>query len=117
MSLAFRLGMQNGKVDANPARLVPARRENNVRIRYLDQFAADEEARLRGKYGEARGVPLNDAALMVRGGGEGGRAQRFHRALFAPHVRRPTGYHGGGPADGAGTDGAQGHSQALDSEE
>lgn len=47
MSLAYRLGMANGKVEKNPARLVRARRENNVRVRYLDQFAPDEEARLR----------------------------------------------------------------------
>jgi integrase len=111
LSLAFRLGMENGKVSANPARLVRARRENNVRIRYLDQFGPDEEARLRAairercpehlpefdlalntgmrlseqygltwdrvdltrqtltvppsKYGEARGVPLNAAALAA----------------------------------------------------
>lgn len=111
MSLAFRLGMGNGKVGANPARLVRARRENNIRIRYLDQFSPDEEARLRAairercpehlpefelalntgmrlseqyglkwdavnlarrvltvppsKYGEARGVPLNAAALAA----------------------------------------------------
>ncbi len=47
MSLAYRLGMNNGKVASNPARLVRARRENNVRIRYLDQFSQDEEQRLR----------------------------------------------------------------------
>ena len=111
LSLAFRLGMENGKAAANPARLVRARRENNIRIRYLDQFGPDEEARLRAairercpehlpeldlalntgmrlseqygltwdrinlirhmltvppsKYGEARGVPLNAAALAA----------------------------------------------------
>ncbi len=109
MSLAYRLGMNNGKVASNPARLVRARRENNIRIRYLDQFSPDEEGRLRtaiktlfpehlpefeialntgmrlgelysltwdrinpgnwmltvppSKYGEARGIPLNAAAL------------------------------------------------------
>lgn len=111
LSLAFRLGVENGKVSANPARRVRARRENNIRTRYLDQFGPDEEARLRGailerfpghlpeldlalntgmrlseqygltwdrvnlirqmltvppsKYGEARGVPLNAAALAA----------------------------------------------------
>lgn len=35
LSLAYRLGMQNGKVSSNPARLVRQRRENNVRIRFL----------------------------------------------------------------------------------
>lgn len=111
MSLAYRLGTQNGKVAANPVRMVRAKRENNIRIRYLDQFAPDEEARLRNaiaarfpghlpefdlalntgmrlseqygltwdrinlvrkmltvppsKYGEARGVPLNAAALAA----------------------------------------------------
>lgn len=47
MSLAYRLGTANGKVERNPARLVRSRRENNTRIRYLDQFAPDEEKRLR----------------------------------------------------------------------
>ncbi len=111
MSLAYRLGMGNGKIAANPVRLVRARRENNIRVRYLDQFAPDEEARLRAailerfpehlpeldlalntgmrlseqygltwdrvnlvrriltvppsKYGEARGVSLNEAALTA----------------------------------------------------
>ena len=44
LSLAFRLGMQNGKVGANPARLVRRRREDNTRIRFLSR---DEEKRLR----------------------------------------------------------------------
>lgn len=111
MSLAYRLGVANGKVTSNPVRMVRSRRENNTRIRYLDQFAPDEERRLRSaiqerfpdhlpefdlalntgmrlseqygltwdrlnsahrmltvppsKYGEARTIPLNDAALAA----------------------------------------------------
>ncbi len=34
-SLVYRLGINNGKVKSNPARLVNARRENNVRDRFL----------------------------------------------------------------------------------
>jgi site-specific recombinase XerD len=44
LSLTFRLGMQNGKVGANPARLVRRRREDNSRIRFLSK---DEEKGLR----------------------------------------------------------------------
>jgi site-specific recombinase XerD len=44
ISLAFRLGMQNGKVAVNPARLVRRRREDNARIRFLSK---DEEQSLR----------------------------------------------------------------------
>ncbi|MGH9487910.1 MAG: phage integrase central domain-containing protein [Terriglobales bacterium] len=47
LSLIFRLGLNNGRVEKNPARMVRARRENNIRIRYLDQFSPDEEKRLR----------------------------------------------------------------------
>ena len=35
MSLAYRLGMENGKVESNPARLVRLRTENNARLRFL----------------------------------------------------------------------------------
>jgi integrase len=35
ISLAYRLGMENGKVTVNPARLVRLRTENNARLRYL----------------------------------------------------------------------------------
>lgn len=34
-SLCFRLGMENGKVSANPARLVRLRKEDNSRLRFL----------------------------------------------------------------------------------
>ena len=44
LSLIFRLGMQNGKVGVNPARLVRRRREDNARIRFLSEA---EEKRLR----------------------------------------------------------------------
>jgi integrase len=36
-SLCYRLGMENGKVASNPARLVRMRRENNARLRYLSR--------------------------------------------------------------------------------
>lgn len=44
LSLAFRLGVENGKIAANPARMVRQRREDNGRIRWL---TAEEEDRLR----------------------------------------------------------------------
>lgn len=44
VSLAFRLGIENGKCQQNPARMVRRLRENNERIRFLSE---DEEKRLR----------------------------------------------------------------------
>lgn len=44
LSLAYRLGMQNGKVFSNPARLVRQRKEENGRIRFL---STEEEQALR----------------------------------------------------------------------
>ncbi len=44
LSLVYRLGMQNGKVKLNPARLVRQRKENNGRIRFL---STEEEQALR----------------------------------------------------------------------
>jgi integrase len=44
ISLAYRIAVDNGKVEQNPARLVKHRKENNARIRWL--FPA-EEHRLR----------------------------------------------------------------------
>jgi integrase len=44
MSKAFKLGIQNRKLDNNPARLVPQRKESAGRIRFLSE---DEETRLR----------------------------------------------------------------------
>ena len=53
MSLVYRLGMQNGKISFNPARLVRQRKENNARIRFL---ATDEEQAFR-KIVEGRYLP------------------------------------------------------------
>ena len=44
ISLIFRLGIENGKVKENPARLVKHRLVNNARTRWL---SPEEEARLR----------------------------------------------------------------------
>jgi site-specific recombinase XerD len=44
LCLTYRLGVQNGKVQNNPARLVRQRRENNARIRFL---SPEEETKLR----------------------------------------------------------------------
>ena len=44
LSLAYRLGIESGKVSSNPTRLVKHRPENNARIRYL---TGEEEVRLR----------------------------------------------------------------------
>ncbi len=44
ISLAYKIGMRNGKVATNPARLVEPRAENNARVRYLQD---DEEEALR----------------------------------------------------------------------
>lgn len=43
ISLAYRLGAENGKTAVNPARLVRARKEDNARFRYLSK---DEYAKL-----------------------------------------------------------------------
>jgi site-specific recombinase XerD len=62
LSLTYRLGIRNGKVSANPARLVRHRQENNARIRWL---TIEEEGKLRkvleAKHGEH--VPEFDLAL------------------------------------------------------
>jgi site-specific recombinase XerD len=44
VSLVYRLGIENGKVRENPARLVKHRKENNARVRWL---SPEEEVRLR----------------------------------------------------------------------
>jgi integrase len=44
LSLAFRLGIENGKCTGNPARFVRRLRENNERVRFLTE---EEEKRLR----------------------------------------------------------------------
>src|ERR1700722_5730574 len=48
LSLIYRLGMESKKVASNPAKLLKYKREDNGRIRFLNQNGAqDEEARLR----------------------------------------------------------------------
>jgi hypothetical protein len=59
LSLIYRLGTENGKVQSNPAKLLKHKREDNGRVRFLNQFPPaktdldylkplmDEEARLR----------------------------------------------------------------------
>ena len=49
LSLTYSIAMRNGKVFANPARLVRLRKENNARVRFL---SAEEEATLRSKIRE-----------------------------------------------------------------
>jgi len=41
ISLAYRLGMENDKVQSNPARLVRLRKEQNARLRYLTRDEYD----------------------------------------------------------------------------
>ena len=62
LSLTYRLGIRNGNVSANPARLVRHRLENNARVRWL---TPEEEQRLR-EYLEAENplhLPEFDLAL------------------------------------------------------
>jgi integrase len=48
LSLTYRLGKENKKVDFNPAKLLKSKHEDNGRIRFLNQNGAhDEEQRLR----------------------------------------------------------------------
>ena len=47
LSLIYRLGMENKKADSNPAKLLKHKRENDGRVRFLNQFSPDEETRLR----------------------------------------------------------------------
>ena len=47
LSLIYRLGVENKKVTSNPARLLKPRKENEGRVRFLNQFASTEEAQLR----------------------------------------------------------------------
>lgn len=60
ISLAYRLGIQNGKVHGNPARLVRQRREDNGRVRFL---TSDEEQLLRSVI--KRDYPHREAELDV----------------------------------------------------
>jgi integrase len=49
LSVIYSLAIRNGKVSLNPARLVRLRKENNARVRFLDN---DEESALRTKIRE-----------------------------------------------------------------
>jgi integrase len=50
LSLTFSLAVRNGKLDSNPVRLVKRRKENNERVRFLDD---EEESELRAKIRES----------------------------------------------------------------
>lgn len=62
LSVAYRLGLESGKIKSNPVRMIRHRRENNGRVRWLDEV---EEARLRAvieeRYPEQ--LPAFDLAL------------------------------------------------------
>jgi integrase len=47
LGLIYKLGIENKKVDSNPARLLKRQREPDGRVRFLNQFEPDEESRLR----------------------------------------------------------------------
>lgn len=47
LGLIYKLGIENRKVESNPARLLKHRREPKGRVRFLNQFEPDEENRLR----------------------------------------------------------------------
>jgi integrase len=47
LGLIYKLGMENGKVESNPRRLLKHKREPDGRVRFLNQFEPDEESRLR----------------------------------------------------------------------
>lgn len=61
MSKAFKLGIADGKVSRNPARLVPQRKESSGRVRFLSEA---EETQLRAALaGRANCVPQLEVAL------------------------------------------------------
>lgn len=61
MSKAFKIGIQNGKVTANPARLVPQRKEPAGKIRFLTE---EEDVRLRkALQSRPNCIPQLDVAL------------------------------------------------------
>jgi integrase len=47
VSLIYRLGIEHGKTTANPARLLKRKREDNGRVRFLNQYSPEEESKLR----------------------------------------------------------------------
>jgi integrase len=65
LSLVYRLGMQNGKVQINPARLVRQRSENNTRIRFL---STEEEQSLRKILQEKHRKHLPELDLALNSG-------------------------------------------------
>lgn len=55
LSLIYRLGIEHRKVTSNPAKLLKRKREDNGRVRFLNQYSPEEESRLRAAF-EAGGV-------------------------------------------------------------
>lgn len=46
LRLIYKLGMENGKLDSNPAQLLKRQKEPDGVVRFLNQYAPDEESRL-----------------------------------------------------------------------
>jgi integrase len=61
-SLMWRLAIQDGKAQANPARMVRRRTENNVRMRWLD---AGEERKLLERVRDDYGIVKQEAATFA----------------------------------------------------
>jgi integrase len=80
LSLIYRLGMENGKIQSNPARLLRRKREDNGRVRFLNQFEPretetdylkdcnDEESRLRAVIGRMYPAHLPEFEIAVNTG-------------------------------------------------
>jgi site-specific recombinase XerD len=78
--LVFRIGMENGKVKQNPAAGIKHRRENNVRVRYLNQYklaktdlaylrnCQDEESRLVAVIGKKYPFHLPEFTIALHTG-------------------------------------------------
>jgi len=47
LSLIYRLGIENKKINSNPSQLLKRQKESDGRVRFLNQHAHDEELRLR----------------------------------------------------------------------
>lgn len=65
LSLVYRLGIQNGKVAVNPARLVRHRRESNGRIRWL---LPEEETKLRKVIESQYSIHLQELEVALNTG-------------------------------------------------
>lgn len=65
LSLVYKQGIANGKVSANPARLVRQRKENNARVRFL---SAEEEAKLREQVAQKYPHHLPELELAINTG-------------------------------------------------